>query len=54
MSALLRAFEVMTNPATTGPATICLPQDVESEAYDYPVEFLEKSSLYRSTDADNS
>ena len=31
MSALLRAFEVMTNPATTGPATICLPQDVESE-----------------------
>ena len=46
MSALLRAFEVMTNPATTGPATICLPQDVESEAYDYPVEFFRKRVHY--------
>ena len=46
MSALLRAFEVMTNPATMGPATICLPQDVEAEAYDYPEEFFKKRVHY--------
>lgn len=40
MSALIRAFEVMTNPATAGPATIALSQDVQGEAYDFPVEFL--------------
>lgn len=42
MSALLKAFEVLTNPATTGPVTICLPQDAEGEAYDYPVSFFQK------------
>lgn len=46
MSALLRAFEVMTNPATMGPTTICLPQDVEAEAYDYPEEFFKKRVHY--------
>lgn len=46
MSALLRAFEVMTNPATMGPATICLPQDVEAEAYDFPVAFFKKRVHY--------
>ncbi|MGX4668400.1 3D-(3,5/4)-trihydroxycyclohexane-1,2-dione acylhydrolase (decyclizing) [Cerasibacillus sp. JNUCC 74] len=46
MSALIRAFEVMTNPATAGPATICLSQDVEGEAFDYPVEFFEKRVHY--------
>lgn len=46
MSALIRAFEVLTNPATTGPATICLPQDVEAMAYDYPVNFFNKRVHY--------
>ncbi|MFD1064947.1 3D-(3,5/4)-trihydroxycyclohexane-1,2-dione acylhydrolase (decyclizing) [Oceanobacillus locisalsi] len=46
MSALLRAFEVLTNPATTGPATICLPQDVEAMAYDYPASFFHKRVHY--------
>lgn len=46
MSALLRAFEVLTNPATTGPATICLPQDVEAMAYDYPISFFNKRVHY--------
>lgn len=46
MSSLLRAFEVMTNPATAGPATISIPQDTESEAYDYPVEFFKKRVHY--------
>ncbi|WP_088825630.1 3D-(3,5/4)-trihydroxycyclohexane-1,2-dione acylhydrolase (decyclizing) [Listeria goaensis] len=42
MSALIRAFEVMTDPETAGPATICIAQDTEGEAYDYPVEFFKK------------
>jgi len=46
MSALIRAFEVLTNPATAGPATICLPQDVEAMAYDYPVSFFNKRVHY--------
>ncbi|MDM8212770.1 3D-(3,5/4)-trihydroxycyclohexane-1,2-dione acylhydrolase (decyclizing) [Enterococcus hirae] len=46
MSALLRAFEVMTNPATCGPVTISLCQDVEGEAYDYPVDFFKKRLHY--------
>ncbi|ARJ50716.1 3D-(3,5/4)-trihydroxycyclohexane-1,2-dione acylhydrolase (decyclizing) [Staphylococcus lutrae] len=46
MSALLRAFEVMTHPATAGPATIALSQDVQGEAYDFPVSFFEKRIHY--------
>ena len=41
MSSLLRAFEVMTNPATAGPATICISQDTEGEAYDFDKAFFE-------------
>lgn len=46
MSALIRAFEVMTNPATAGPATIAISQDVQGEAYDFPVEFFGKRIHY--------
>lgn len=46
MSALIRAFEVMTNPATAGPATIALSQDVQGESYDFPKEFFEKRLHY--------
>lgn len=46
MSSLLRAFEVMTNPATCGPATICIAQDTEAEAYDYDEEFFKKRVHY--------
>lgn len=46
MSALIRAFEVLTNPATAGPVTICLPQDVEGEAYDFDLEFFNKRIHY--------
>lgn len=40
MTAMLNAMRVLTDPADTGAVTICLPQDVEGEAYDYPVEFF--------------
>ncbi len=42
MSAMLNAMRVLTDPADTGAVTIALPQDVQGEAFDYPVEFLEK------------
>ncbi len=42
MSAMLNAMRVLTDPAETGAVTIALPQDVQGEVYDYPVEFLAK------------
>ena len=42
MSAMLNAMRVLTDPADTGAVTIALPQDVQAEAYDYPVEFFKK------------
>jgi 3D-(3,5/4)-trihydroxycyclohexane-1,2-dione acylhydrolase (decyclizing) len=35
-SALLAAMRVLTDPAETGAVTVCLPQDVQAEAYDFP------------------
>jgi 3D-(3,5/4)-trihydroxycyclohexane-1,2-dione acylhydrolase (decyclizing) len=46
MSAMINAMRVLTDPAETGAVTVCLPQDVEAEAYDYPVEFFEKRIHY--------
>ena len=42
MSAMLNAFRVLTDPANTGAVCIAMPQDVEGEAYDYPVSFFQK------------
>lgn len=42
MSALINAFRVLTNPATTGAVTIALPQDVQGETYAFPASFFEK------------
>lgn len=46
MSALIRAFEVLTNPATAGPVTICLPQDTGGEAFEFDLEFFKKRIHY--------
>jgi len=40
-SALLEAMRVLTSPADTGAVTLGLPQDVQAEAFDYPVSFFE-------------
>lgn len=40
MSAMLNAMRVLTDPADTGAVTICLPQDVQGEAWDYPLSFF--------------
>lgn len=42
MSAMINAMRVLTDPADTGAVTICLPQDVQGEAYDYPEYFFQK------------
>ncbi len=42
MSAMISAMRVLTNPVDTGAVCIALPQDVEGEAYDYPVSFFRK------------
>ena len=41
LTALPRAFAVLTDPARCGPATLALPQDVQASAYDYPEAFFE-------------
>ncbi|HTW09352.1 MAG TPA: 3D-(3,5/4)-trihydroxycyclohexane-1,2-dione acylhydrolase (decyclizing) [Acidimicrobiales bacterium] len=38
--ALLGAMRVLADPAETGAVTVCLPQDVQAEAFEWPVEFL--------------
>lgn len=42
LTALPEAVRVLTSPAETGTVTLALPQDVQAEAYDYPVELFEK------------
>ncbi len=42
MTSLIQAMRVLTDPADTGAVTIALPQDVQTEAYDYPEIFFRK------------
>jgi len=42
MSAMISAMRTLTDPANTGAVCIAIPQDVEGEAYDYPVSFFAK------------
>ncbi|HEY8252947.1 MAG TPA: 3D-(3,5/4)-trihydroxycyclohexane-1,2-dione acylhydrolase (decyclizing) [Burkholderiales bacterium] len=36
------ALRVLLDPAECGPATLALPQDVQTEVYDYPAEFFRR------------
>ncbi len=40
LSALPRAMQTLTNPADCGPVTLAFCQDVQAEAFDYPVSFF--------------
>ena len=42
LASLPEAMRVLTDPAETGAVTVCLPQDVQTEAYDYPANFFQK------------
>lgn len=42
LSALPEAMRVLTDPAETGAVTVALPEDVQTEAYDWPEAFFSK------------
>jgi 3D-(3,5/4)-trihydroxycyclohexane-1,2-dione acylhydrolase (decyclizing) len=42
LTALPEAMRVLTSPADTGAVTLSLPEDTQTEAHDYPVEFFNK------------
>lgn len=46
LTAAVQAIRVLTDPAETGAVTLALPQDVQAEAYDYPLSFFEKKVHY--------
>jgi 3D-(3,5/4)-trihydroxycyclohexane-1,2-dione acylhydrolase (decyclizing) len=55
LTSLPQAFRVLANPAEAGAVVVALPQDVQSHAYDFPVEFFaERNWIIRrpSPDAD--
>ncbi len=42
LTALPEAVRVLTSPSETGAVTLALPQDVQTEAFDFPAEFFAK------------
>ncbi len=40
LTALPRAIHVLTDPALCGPATLAMPQDIQTAAYDWPEDFF--------------
>jgi 3D-(3,5/4)-trihydroxycyclohexane-1,2-dione acylhydrolase (decyclizing) len=43
LDSLPKAFRVLANPVETGAVVIALPQDVQSHAFDFPVEFFKEN-----------
>ena len=46
MNSLPEVMRVLTSQAETGAVTLALPQDVQTEAFDYPVELFEDRVWY--------
>jgi 3D-(3,5/4)-trihydroxycyclohexane-1,2-dione acylhydrolase (decyclizing) len=44
--ALLGAMRVLSDPAETGAVTVCLPQDVQTEAFDWPEELFARRTWH--------
>ena len=42
ITALPQAMRILTSPAETGAVTLSMPQDVQAEAFDFPVDFFRK------------
>lgn len=42
ITALPEVMRVLTSPADTGAVTLCIPQDVQAEAYEFPLELFGK------------
>jgi 3D-(3,5/4)-trihydroxycyclohexane-1,2-dione acylhydrolase (decyclizing) len=45
LSALPRAIQVLTDPAACGPVCLALPQDVQTQAFDCPEDFLHPQTI---------
>ncbi len=45
ITALPEAMRVLTSPSDCGAVTLALPQDVQTEAYDYPEELFRKTCV---------
>jgi len=41
LQSLPQAIRVLTDPVDCGPVTLCMPQDIQAEAYDFPMEFFD-------------
>lgn len=46
LQSLPQAVQTLLDPTTRGPVTLSLPQDTQTEAYDYPVEFFAEQVHY--------
>jgi 3D-(3,5/4)-trihydroxycyclohexane-1,2-dione acylhydrolase (decyclizing) len=46
LTALPRAIQVMTDPASCGPVCLALPQDVQTHAFDCPESFLQPGLIH--------
>ncbi|MGV3763430.1 3D-(3,5/4)-trihydroxycyclohexane-1,2-dione acylhydrolase (decyclizing) [Parapedobacter sp.] len=46
IASLMQALRILTSPAETGAVTLCLPQDVQAEAHDFPNELFERRVWY--------
>ena len=46
LQSLPQALSILLDPQNRGPATICLPQDVQALAYDYPLDFFRENVRY--------
>ena len=44
LNSLPRAMQVLTDPLERGPAVLSFPQDVQTETYDYPIDFFSANS----------
>lgn len=42
ITSLPEVMRVLTSPADTGAVTLCIPQDVQAEAFDFPASLFEK------------
>ncbi|MCP4314275.1 MAG: 3D-(3,5/4)-trihydroxycyclohexane-1,2-dione acylhydrolase (decyclizing), partial [Bacteroidetes bacterium] len=42
ITSLPEVMRVLTSPSDTGAVTLCIPQDVQAEAFDFPLEMFEK------------
>lgn len=46
LESLPEVMRVLTSPSETGAVTLCLPQDVQTEAADFPARFFEPTTHY--------